>query len=367
MRTSWSINGSGVLLVLLVLSSVVSAAQGAAPPQHVEDAFKNIKVLTGTPADQLFPTMQFFEASLGVGCDFCHNGPRDVDTARKARAREMVAMVRAINSGSFNGARVVTCYSCHRGNARPLGTPPPASAGVSGWSADSVNGTPDPAPVPGPPPADVLKKYVQSLGGDATLAKIATRLVKYTVTDTGGRVTNVERISKGDNGLVVTRGAMGDPMQYPEATMGWSGKVGWARSAFGVRDIREYEVPEAKLQDPLYVALHWNEILNGAESNRVRLGGQEVYQIRAQAFGQIPVVILFNENSGNLLRLTYSSETAIGQNVTQIDYSDFRSVLGTRIPFHWTVASSVGYSSINVADIAQNTPVDDSRFARPSR
>jgi hypothetical protein len=191
--------------------------------------------------------------------------------------------------------------------------------------------------------------------------------VKYTVTDTGGRVTNVERISKGDNGLVVTRGAMGDPMQYPEATMGWSGKVGWARSAFGVRDIREYEVPEAKLQDPLYVALHWNEILNGAESNRVRLGGQEVYQIRAQAFGQIPVVILFNENSGNLLRLTYSSETAIGQNVTQIDYSDFRSVLGTRIPFHWTVASSVGYSSINVADIAQNTPVDDSRFARPSR
>src|SRR5882724_7130878 len=99
MRTSWSINGSGVLLVLLVFSSVGSAAQGGAPRQNVENAFKNIKVLTGTPADQLFPTMQFFEASLGVGCDFCHNGPRDVDTVRKARAREMVAMVRAINSG----------------------------------------------------------------------------------------------------------------------------------------------------------------------------------------------------------------------------------------------------------------------------
>ena len=65
MRTSWSITGSGVLLVLLVLSWVGSAAQRGAPPQNVEDAFKNIKVLTGTPADQLFLTMQFFEASLG--------------------------------------------------------------------------------------------------------------------------------------------------------------------------------------------------------------------------------------------------------------------------------------------------------------
>ena len=65
MRTSWSITGSVVLLVLLVLSWVGSAAQRGAPPQNVEDAFKNIKVLTGTPADQLFLTMQFFEASLG--------------------------------------------------------------------------------------------------------------------------------------------------------------------------------------------------------------------------------------------------------------------------------------------------------------
>lgn len=366
MRISSSI-GSGVLVVLLMLSSVPRAAQRSAPPQHVEDAFKNIRSLTGTPADQLFPTMQFFEASLGVGCEFCHSGARDADTARKSTAREMVAMVRAINRESFNGARVVTCYTCHRGHARPLGTPSPASASFSGWTPDSINGAPDPMPVPGPPLADVLRKYVQSLGGDATLAKITTRVVSYTLTDAGGRVTNVERTSKGDNGLIVTHGAMGDPMQYPEATIGWSGKAGWAQSVFGVRDIRDYEVPEAKLQDPLYLALHWNETLSAPESTRVRLGTQEVYQIRAKAFGQIPVVMLFNENSGNLLRLTYSSDTAIGQNMTQIDYSDFRSVLGTRVPFHWTVATSVGYSSINVVDLAQNTPVDDSRFAKPSR
>ena len=52
------------------------------------------------------------------------------------------------------------------------------------------------------------------------------------------------------------------------------------QTVYGVRDTRDYEVPEAKLQDPLHFALRWNEILSAPESSRVRLGGQEVYQIR---------------------------------------------------------------------------------------
>jgi hypothetical protein len=156
-------------------------------------------------------------------------------------------------------------------------------------------------------------------------------------------------------------------MQYPEATTGWSGTAGWVQTVYGVRDTRDYEVSEAKLQDPVYCAPRWNDILGAAESTRVRLGGQEVYQIRGTAFGLIPVTMLFNENSGNLLRLSYALETAIGQNVTQIDYSDFRSVQGIRFPFRWTVATSVGYSSNAVVDLAQNTPVDDTRFAKPVR
>jgi photosynthetic reaction center cytochrome c subunit len=122
--------------------------------------------------------MQFFAASLGVGCEFCHSGAREADTARKSRARDMIAMVRAVNNDTFQRSRVVTCYTCHRGNARPVGMPSPASASYSAWNPDSMNGAPDPAPVPGPPPADVLRMYVQSLGGEVTLAKMTTRTVR---------------------------------------------------------------------------------------------------------------------------------------------------------------------------------------------
>ena len=41
--------------------------------QKVEEYFKNIKALNGQPADMLNPTMVLFEASLGVGCPYCHD------------------------------------------------------------------------------------------------------------------------------------------------------------------------------------------------------------------------------------------------------------------------------------------------------
>ena len=98
---------------------------GEQPPKKAEEQFKNIQVLKGVPADQLFPTMQFITASLGVECDFCHvQGAFDKDDKKpKAIARKMMEMMFAINKDNFDGHREVTCYSCHRGNAKPMAIP----------------------------------------------------------------------------------------------------------------------------------------------------------------------------------------------------------------------------------------------------
>ena len=60
-----------VLAMALAATSAFAQAGGRA-----EAAFKDIKVLQGTAADQLIPTMQFFEASLGVTCNHCHAADR---------------------------------------------------------------------------------------------------------------------------------------------------------------------------------------------------------------------------------------------------------------------------------------------------
>jgi hypothetical protein len=104
------------------------AASSAAGPKKAEDQFKNIQVLKGIPADQVFPTMQFITASLGVECEFCHvqNAFEKDEKKTKETARKMMEMMFAINKDNFEGHRQVTCYSCHRGNANP-------DRGHEGW------------------------------------------------------------------------------------------------------------------------------------------------------------------------------------------------------------------------------------------
>ena len=94
-------------------------------PKKAEEQFKNIQVLTGIPAEQLIPTMQFIAASLGVGCEYCHvhNAFDKDDKKPKQTARKMMDMMFAINKDNFEGHRTVTCNSCHRGNAIPQAVP----------------------------------------------------------------------------------------------------------------------------------------------------------------------------------------------------------------------------------------------------
>ena len=100
------------------------AAQSA--DKTAEQQFKNIQVLKGVPSDQLIPTMQFITASLGVECDFCHvQGAFEKDDKKpKQTARKMMEMMFAINADNFDRHREVTCYTCHRGNSKPVDMPP---------------------------------------------------------------------------------------------------------------------------------------------------------------------------------------------------------------------------------------------------
>src|ERR1039458_5121861 len=68
--------------------SVPADAQPAPAGKTAEQAFKNIQALQGTPADQVFPAMQFIAASLGVECDFCHvEGKFDSDAKPRKSTR----------------------------------------------------------------------------------------------------------------------------------------------------------------------------------------------------------------------------------------------------------------------------------------
>ena len=99
--------------------------------QQRGDAFAelatNLKLLEVEKPEDLRPIMQNFARSLGVQCRFCHN-PQDwaEDIPHKEMARDMIAMVRKINSDVFTWERAprATCNMCHNGSVYPRFNPP---------------------------------------------------------------------------------------------------------------------------------------------------------------------------------------------------------------------------------------------------
>src|SRR5277367_2429795 len=170
---------------------VASAAGQTAPAKQLlsEQAFKNVTVLKGIPVDEFMATMGFISASTNYNCTDCHVEPKvegdwsvyAEETPRKAAARRMILMVQSINKTNFGGARVVTCYTCHRNvQGAPKITP-------SLTEQYGEPPTPDPNEVEirrqaqGAPSADeVFDKYLQAIGGAQKAAAITSIVFKGT-------------------------------------------------------------------------------------------------------------------------------------------------------------------------------------------
>lgn len=129
----------------ITLASGSATGQGKwipAPPS-------NLKVLPGaTTVRELMPVMKGFTQGLGVRCQHCHvykgEDPDDLNTfdfasdekPAKVTARSMMKLLAAINSDFLKGVgeapatgqAKVTCYTCHRGDRRPLTERPPAKS-----------------------------------------------------------------------------------------------------------------------------------------------------------------------------------------------------------------------------------------------
>jgi len=74
--------------------------------------------------------MGAFRTALGVQCTYCHI-QRDFasdDNPKKSMARNMLRIAADINANFPDGKMHVTCYTCHRGEAKPKTDPPAAGA-----------------------------------------------------------------------------------------------------------------------------------------------------------------------------------------------------------------------------------------------
>jgi hypothetical protein len=360
----------------------VTAAQQDKPTEQVQ---KNIKVLTGLPQWQLIPVMNYFAASMGRRCNFCHvnnQGQWDYPSDAKPEkntAREMIKMVLDINKTTARlNLDPVACYTCHRGRNTPqslpplplpVPSPPPGNQGGAGGPGAATPGAQpqaSPSPRPSPPAPDTLiSKYIDAIGGQAAIDKIKSRAAKGTVTTANGNTGTYEVTQiapdKAYESFVTQRGSMERAV---------NGGTGWEKNPQGVREITGQQLADLKLSMQLFRNLRIKEQYASLRfGGRDKIGDRDALVVVGTTADKKRERLYFDAENGLLLRRITYMETIIGIIPEQTDFEDYRDVDGVKFPFTIRVSSvDAGnpYIVRKLTEIKLNAPVDDSKFNTPA-
>jgi len=359
----------GVVVGLILAAALLVHAQGAPPAPEgktAEQVFKNIKVLNGTPADQLIESMHLIRGALGVDCEYCHEDPdRAADTKKpKETARDMMQMMMNINKTSFKGQQEVTCYTCHRGSIDPV--------------ADLVLPSPEPeqeSKVTLPSVDQIIAKYAAALGGEQAIRKVTSRVITGTQmipTGPGGSVpmpATIERDQKAPN-LVVN--------VYHTSTYtisdGFDGTRAWSQDMSGrVTEPPRLDQLRAKRDADFYLPLDLKQTYTQMQVRGVaRVNDHDAYVVIARPQGDMAERLYFDVQTGLLLRKWSTLPTPAGNAPFQVDYADYRDTgSGVKFPFLITMnpanarSEPTSNATIRVTKVQDNAPLDTPKFTKP--
>jgi outer membrane lipoprotein-sorting protein len=339
-----------------------------------EDVFKNVQVLKGTSVGEFMDIMGFFSASLGLNCVHCHVNESLThwerfadDVPRKRIARQMVLMVDAINKTNFGGRRVVTCYSCHHGSIQPEGVPSlMVQYGLPLEDPDATEIVPD-APK-GPSAEQTLDKFISAIGGTDRLGGLKSLMEQgtYEGYDSYQQKVPFEVFAKApDQRTTIAH------TQNGETTTTFDGRAGWIAAVdkpLRLMTLSSGDLDGAKLDADLAFP---GNIKQGLRQWRVgfpmtTIEDKQVQIVQGTGSAGTRIKLFFEVDSGLLTRVVRYNNTRLGIVPTQIDYSDYRDVVGVKVPFRWVITWTSGQSTIELSDVRANVPIDDAKFAQPA-
>ena len=379
------------------LSLRAQGGQGGPPPappkpgQLAPDYYKNIKILTKLPADQVRTQMEYFTASLGVQCNFCHvQGQFDSDdNPRKDRARKMMKMVDRFNDDTVNDI-TVTCATCHHNRVPPERTPTlavnmtqaeaeaaaaarAARGGGPGGQGPGRGGPGGPGggqgrgrgPAPEPKPTEtadaVLAKYAQALGGDAALAAAKTRVLEGTQT---GRDLQTQPIKVQEK---ITGEYRADIASTPNPSVRVSAPAGAWTTGFAPnpRDLEGVQAAQVARPTDFGLALNAKTIYSSFDVRRYEtIDGKRSIVIDAKRGPLVTESLYFDLESGLLLRRGVQTKTSYGNLAEQVDYSDYKEAGGIKIPFTVRHATWNQVTTVKFADAKVNAQIDDAIYVK---
>lgn len=384
-RALVSMRAVSTSFVLAFAATVLLSGQQQAPApagqvRTAEQQYKNIKALTGTPANQLNLTMHGISGALGVDCVHCHvweEFDKDVKPTKEV-ARRMITMVREMNEKFFGGAQMVTCYTCHRGSTRPVSIRViPDTIGMRGLTVP-----PPPLPIEEvvkdapsfPSPQAILAKYVQALGGESAIRKVTSRVI-----------TAKRDYPAGPAGLQPVLAEVEIYQQAPNLTVmiskaekftiseGYDGQASWSQNMNGgVNNLPEPDQQRAKRTADFYESLDLANNYGRMEVTGVeKVNGRDAYVLVGYPQTDTPERLYFDVKAGFLLRRLTTLPSSLGNFPYAVDYDDYRKTGGVMFPFVIRMNPSTPRneaatnSTLQILQVRDNVQIDPGKFTRP--
>src|SRR5689334_19167352 len=370
--------GAMATIALWLLNTSASGQTAPAKQLMSEQAFKNVTVLKGIPVDEFMDTMGFISASTNYNCIDCHTEPKvegdwsvfAEETPRKATARRMILMVQDINKTNFGGARVVTCYTCHRNVqgapkitpslADQYGEPPPADPNEVEIRRQA----------PGTPSADqIFDKYLQAVGGAQKAAAVTSIVFKGSYEGYAEPKAPVDIYVKAPNQrtMIVHTDA-------GERTTTFDGSNGWmaapsADKPFPVIAYSGGDLDGARLDAMLSLPAGIKQSITRPVVGSTTIADKDAIVVQGIANGgRSSIKLYFDKQSGLLVRQVRFADTIIGRVPLQVDYSDYRDVAGAgvKLPFHVITTWTDGRSDVVLTSAETNAAIDAAKFSQPT-
>lgn len=328
-----------------------------------EEVFKNIQVLKGMPAGELRNVMQFMRASLNVNCGFCHvhnDADHTWDFAsdsveEKKTAREMIEMVKSINTTHFAGNNAVTCFTCHNGNEHPMRTPTLPQHMAEKEEIEHPEKLPE--------VSALFLNYEKAVNNNNPEA-LKTKYTKGTITGMDGKSYPVEIYQQAPNKYIsiVT-------MQDGKVYKGYDGTTGWMKNNSGVK-----ELTSSALQQLKQFADFYGDMNLAAKYTDVRFIGTDTanglncYVLRCIIDDKTSARLYFDITTGMLIRKNTYTKSILGNIPERTDYMNYSgSEFKYPAVINYYYIDPWSESSRKIDEVKYNVSLEGIDFSMPAK
>ena len=205
--------------------------------------------------------------------------------------------------------------------------------------------------------ADLVRRYVQALGGEEALRAVHARVTTGEFNNGRGLVTPFRIAEQAPNRRVTVIGTPSIDSREGSGR-GFDGAAGWDKNFIGtgLRTLDGQELADLQRDADMLRPLH---LLDSCASTTVESTATKSVIVCTAAQG--PRLRMHFDPAGLLVE----QESIDGRGTIRVLFEDYRQVDGVRLPFRTRIILPGATITYTVASIRQNEPVQDAVFRRP--